>query len=178
MPTTRELILSALTARLQPQDLVALLNEYFTAMTEVVFRFEGTLDNFIGDALMAEFGVPFPQADDAFRAVAAAQEMRRKLAELRGRWTARNLKGFDVGIGINTGKVVAGNIGSQSRMQYTVIGEAVNTASRICARAQANQILITAATWEKLGPAVKTNKLLPLTIKGAVTGVQVYEVLD
>lgn len=169
---------SELTARLQPQDLVTLLNEYFTAMTEVVFRYEGTLDNFIGDALMAEFGVPFPQADDAFRAVTAAQEMRRKLTELRGCWTARNLKGFDIGIGINTGKVVAGNIGSQSRMQYTVIGEAVNTASRICAKAQANQILITAATWEKLGPAVKTNKLLPLTIKGAVTGVQVYEVLD
>lgn len=169
---------SALTQQLKPEQLVGILNEYYTAMTEIIFRFEGTLDNFIGDAIMAEFGVPFPQSDDPFRAVAAALAMRQELAVLRKKWLPHKLKQFEVGFGINTGKVIAGNIGSAARMQYTVIGEPVNIASRISGRATANQILITDATWKQLGASVKTNKLLPMTLKGSTTGVQVYEVLD
>ncbi len=169
---------SALAQQLKPDALVGVLNEYFTAMTAIVFKYEGTLDNFIGDAIMAEFGVPFPQPDDALRAVAAALEMRGALTVLRKKLLGGGLRQFDVGFGINTGRVVAGNIGSAARMQYTVIGEAVNIASRLAGRATANQILITDATWQKLGPSIKTNKLLPATLKGAVKPTQIFEVLD
>lgn len=167
-----------LTKQLDPQKLVTLLNEYFSAMTEIIFKYEGTLDKFIGDAIMAEFGVPFGHRDDPFRATAAALEMRKIIREAKKRWLPSEIKSFEVGIGINTGKVIAGNIGSEKHMQYTVIGEAVNIASRIGAAAKANQILITHDTWTRVGPSVKTNKLLPLEVKGYPLGIQVYEILD
>jgi adenylate cyclase len=114
-----------------PEKVVSRLNEYFTAMTAVVFRHGGTLDKFLGDGLMAVFGVPIPYPDHARRAVVTAIEMLERLEELNQDWKSRGEETMEIGIGINSGEVVVGNIGSPERMDYTVIGEEVNLASRL-----------------------------------------------
>ena len=122
--------------------MVPLLNEYFSLLTEITFRHDGTVFHMAGDCLMLGFGVPLAQPDSAQRAVRAAREM---LDELRraGRLVARALPGSrpGLGIGINEGDVVAGNIGSSSYMNYTIIGDTVNIAARLCQRARAGEML-------------------------------------
>lgn len=114
-----------------PEEVVARLNEYFTAMTEVVFRHSGTLGKYLGDGLIDLFGAPVPYPDHARRAVAAAADMLARPEELNRRWAEKGEVTLGIGIGINSGPVVVGNIGSPERMDYTVIGEAVNLASRL-----------------------------------------------
>jgi len=114
-----------------PEAIVARLNEYFTAMTEIVFRRQGTLDKYLGDGLMAVFGAPAPSENHAAQAVAAAVEMLDRLEELNKQWQEKGEVNIGIGIGINSGSVVVGNIGSPERMDYTVIGEEVNLASRL-----------------------------------------------
>lgn len=114
-----------------PEAIVARLNEYFTAMTEIVFRRQGTLDKYLGDGLMAIFGAPAPVSNHAAQAVAAAVEMLDRLEELNKRWQEKGEVNIGIGVGINSGSVVVGNIGSPERMDYTVIGEEVNLASRL-----------------------------------------------
>lgn len=114
-----------------PEAVVARLNEYFAAMTEVIFHYGGTLDKFLGDGLMALFGAPIPTADHAHQALAAAREMLARLEELNRLWEKRGERPFRIGIGINSGPVLVGNIGSPRRLEYTAIGEEVNLASRL-----------------------------------------------
>ena len=117
---------------MDPQHLVALLNEYFTEMVSIVMDEGGVVDKYIGDAIMAVFGAPVPKPEDAVNAVRAAVRMRRALRTLNERLDiARDIAPLRTGIGIHTGEVVAGNIGSERRMEYTVIGDAVNLASRL-----------------------------------------------
>ncbi len=124
---------SAATARMDPQDLVYQLNDYFSAMVECVFFYDGTLDKFIGDAVMAVWGNAHTAgpAADARNALRAANAMRARLAELNKKWTAENRPTFEIGIGLNHGQVVIGNFGSPHRMEYSVIGDAVNTSWRL-----------------------------------------------
>lgn len=163
---------------LDPQQVVRFLNEYFTVMTDIVFEHHGTLDKFIGDAIMAVFGAPVSVPDHARNAVNAALAMQKESRRLAEKAAKEGGKGFQVRMGINSGEVVAGNIGSPSRLDYTVIGDTVNLASRLEPLATKGGILISEATYQFVKDLVKVNKLPPVQVKGRTGEVEVYEVLD
>ena len=156
-----------------PEQTVEILNDYFTAMTERIFEREGTLDKFLGDGLMCLFGAPFSKGEDALNAVRTAVEMQHTLAQIN-RDFERPLR---MGIGINTGHAVVGYIGASRRMDYTAIGDVVNVASRLTARAAPDQILISAATFEETAGVLPTRLLEPIRVKGKSEPIAVYEVL-
>ena len=132
--------------RMEPEELVDALNQYFSAMTDVVFSHGGTLDKYLGDGILAFFGEPIPFEDHAERAVATAFEMQAALERLREMWMARYEEELGIGIGISTGYVTVGNIGSADRIDYTVIGNHVNLASRLATNASSGQVLVTDRT--------------------------------
>jgi len=162
--------------KMEPQEVVELLNEYFTEMTDLVFENGGTLDKYLGDGLMAVFGAPLTKEDDSLRAVKTAIEMQQALVKLNRDWEATGQHSLKMGLGINTGPVTAGNIGSSRRMDYTVIGDAVNVASRLCANAAGGQILISESTHRVLGGSLPAKRLDPILVKGKETPVEVYEI--
>jgi adenylate cyclase len=153
-----------------------LLNQYFSRMTDVIFEYEGTLDKYVGDRIMAVFGAPLEKDDDAERAVRAALKMRKELAAMME--NADPDKRFDVRLGVNTGHVVAGNVGSSKRMDYTVIGDSVNIASRLESSAEPNQILIGEETYRQVKGKFKTKEVGTKTLRGKSETLVVYEVLD
>jgi len=161
----------------EPQLVVEALNEYFERMVEIVFRYEGTLDKFIGDEMMVLFGAPVAHRDDPVRAVRAAIEMRKAMAGLNEQHVAHGLPPFQIGIGINTGEVVAGYIGSSQAMEYTVIGDPVNTGARLCSIAEPAQILISEGTLAKLGGQFEINELPEALVKGKAKPVRTFEVI-
>jgi adenylate cyclase len=123
---------TTVTERGQPDDIVAMLNEYFSSMVDLVFKHGGTLDKFVGDMVMALYGAPLDDPDHADHAVQTALAMIAELGRLNARWKEQGrFAGLDIGIGINTGPMIAGNIGSEAIMSYTVIGDAVNLGSRL-----------------------------------------------
>jgi adenylate cyclase len=146
----------------------------FTEMVEIIFRHGGTLDKFIGDAIMAIWGAPIPHADDADRAMRAAIDMQKVLAQLNKKWTSEGRQEVHIGIGINFGDVFAGNIGSERRLEYTVIGDAVNTASRLCSKAGPGEILISEPFYKALKKPPKVEALEPIQLKGKAQAVPVY----
>src|SRR5581483_1276416 len=147
-----------LSEQMSPDDIATLLTGYFTEMVEIVFEHAGTLDKFIGDAIMALWGAPIAHEDDADRAMQCALDQLSALEKLNKKWRSERRAELGVGIGINYGEVFAGNIGSDRRLEYTVIGDAVNTASRLCSTADANEILISDAFYQQLKnpPTVET----------------------
>jgi adenylate cyclase len=152
-----------------PEEVVAMLNEYLTAMTEIVFRWEGTLDKFIGDAIVAFWGAPLPQEDHAERALRCALQMMRRMDELREKWAAEGKEALHIGIGLNTGEVLVGNIGAEGKkMDYTVIGDNVNLGSRVESlnKRYGSQTLITDLTLARLRPLVDSGRLGHLAITG------------
>jgi adenylate cyclase len=167
---------TALSAELSPDEIALLLTEYFTEMVEIVFRHGGTLDKFMGDAVMALWGAPLAHEDDADRAVAAAISMQRALESLNEEWKSQGRRTLSVGIGINVGEVFAGNIGSDRRLDYTVIGDAVNIAAHLCAEAGPGDIL----AGEPLIAALRTSQTIePLperTLKGKSQAVPVFRI--
>jgi adenylate cyclase len=140
-----------LTTRLSPEDTVTILNELFTILTEIVFRHGGTVDKFIGDSVMAIFGAPSDQPDHAERALRTAEDMLRFLETGNATWQERFGVTIQLAIGVNTGEAVVGNIGSETRIEYTAIGDTVNVAARLEAIARPQQILITQATKDAAG---------------------------
>ncbi len=162
---------------MQPQEVVELLNEYFTLMTDLIFENGGTLDKYLGDGIMAVFGAPLAKPDDAVRAAKTAVEMQQALARLNANWEARGRPSWKMGVGVNTGPVTAGNIGSAKRMDYTVIGDAVNLSSRLCANAKGAQILISDSTFQLLDGTFPAQKLDPIHVKGKESQIQVYEIM-
>ncbi|MDO8526343.1 MAG: adenylate/guanylate cyclase domain-containing protein [Deltaproteobacteria bacterium] len=164
--------------KLPPEKLVQLLNDYFTEMTDVVFKYEGTLDKYMGDAIMAVFGAPLPQKDHALRASLTALEMADCLHRRRKEWCEKyGIEGLEIGIGIHTGLMVVGNMGSAKRFNYTVIGDAVNLASRIegLNKDYGTQILISEATFKIIENKVQARKIGPVQVKGKTESVVVYE---
>jgi adenylate cyclase len=162
--------------RMEPHQVVEWLNEYFTEMTDLLFENGGTLDKYLGDGIMALFGAPISRPDDILRSVKTAMEMQRALIRLNTDWAARGQPTMQIGVGVNTGPVTAGNIGSTKRMDYTVIGDAVNLASRLCANARAGQILVSESTYHQLGIEFPARKLEPIRVKGKDTPVEIYEI--
>ncbi len=145
---------TAMSARMAPRDVVALLNHYFPVMTEIVFRRDGTLEKYIGDAVLAVWGAPFRRDDDALRALESAVAMQRAMDDLNVMLAGEfgpEFKPLRIHIGLNSGPVAAGNIGSAQLLQYATIGDATNIASRICSLAGPNEIAIGVPTMQRLG---------------------------
>jgi adenylate cyclase len=167
-----------LTENLEAQNLLSLLNEYFELMVDIIFRYEGTLDKFIGDEIMAVWGTPVRQEDHVKRAVQAAIEMRAALAEFNTKHNLPDRPILEVGYGINTGSVVAGYMGSRRTHSYTVIGDSVNIASRLCGKASPGQILVGDPVIDKLRESLVYETLDRVQLKGKTNKVQVYSVTD
>ena len=165
---------TALSEALAPDEIARLLNEYFSEMVEIVFAHGGTLDKFIGDALMALWGTPLSGPDDADRAVAAAVALQRGLARLNARWAREGRRTLSVGIGLNFGEVFAGNIGSDRRLDFTVIGDAVNLAAHLCGRAGPEEILVAEPLFAALSRPPAATEIPPLALKGRSQAVRVY----
>ena len=163
-----------LSEELPPDEVVRMLNEYFGEMTNIVFRNDGSVDKFVGDALIVVFGAAFPRPDDPLRAVKTALDMQAAMRELNGRWSSEGRRTFRIGIGITTGKVLYGNVGSEQRMELTVIGDAVNLAARLASVAKGGEILVSGFTWKALGGAVRGERMSPLRIRGKAEPVEVY----
>ncbi len=159
-----------------PADVVAMINEMMARLAEAIARHGGNVNKYLGDGLMAMFGAPRPLEDHAFRAVGAAREMQREMAAWNAGRQGRGLPPLGIGIGINTGVVVGGRVGSASRLEYTLIGEEVNLASRVCGKAASGQILVTKATRTRLGDRVPARELEPVQVKGLSYPVAVFEV--
>jgi len=159
-----------------PDEIATLLTEYFTEMVEIVFEHQGTLDKFMGDAIMALWGAPIAHEDDADRAMNCAVDQLTALEKLNVKWKNEGRPELGIGIGINFGEVFAGNIGSNRRLEYTVIGDAVNTASRLCSSAGPNEILISESFYQQLKRPPTVEALEPVQVKGKSKRVQVYRV--
>ncbi len=164
-----------LSQRVEPDELVDMLNEYLTAMTEIVFRYGGTLDKYEGDAIMAFYGDPVPLADHPARAVKTALEMRDQLAELQSHWHVLP-QPLSIATGISTGYVTVGNIGSPSRLEYTVIGNHVNLAKRLADRAKPGQILISERTLVGVQEYVDATEVFNVRLQGVSKRLKVFEI--
>jgi adenylate cyclase len=167
---------TTMSEHMSPDSIASLLSDYFTEMVDIVFANGGTLDKFIGDAIMALWGAPIPHADDPDRAVQAAIAMQRAIHTLNEKWTAEGRPTISVGIGINFGDTFAGNIGSHLRLEYTVIGDPVNVASRLCSNAKGGEILISDPLYRMLKHKPPVNAREPLTVKNRAQPVPVWGV--
>ncbi|MFC1552583.1 adenylate/guanylate cyclase domain-containing protein, partial [Candidatus Latescibacterota bacterium] len=171
---------TTLTEELGPQGTVALLNEYFTIMVDCIMLEGGMLDKFIGDAIMAAFGMPVDHGDDPDRGVRAAISMQTSLQEWNATRAGDGKNPVNIGIGLNTDNVVSGNIGSPKRMDYTLIGDGVNLAARLesACKQYSAKILISVNTFKKLHGTYRTREIDNVIVKGKTEPVSIYEVLD
>jgi adenylate cyclase len=167
---------TGLAERLEPERLVLLLNRYFTAMTRAVQTEDGMVDKFLGDGLLAVFGAPLPRSDHAARGCRAALAMREALAELNASWATEGLPILEIGVGVNTGRMVIGNMGSEQRLDYTVVGDEVNIAARLEAASKhaGATILVSGATLSAAGPGFCARELTGLSLRGRSTPVRVF----
>ncbi|MBW4838239.1 MAG: adenylate/guanylate cyclase domain-containing protein, partial [Paenibacillaceae bacterium] len=160
----------------EPEEIVSIVNEYLDLAARCVFRYEGTLDKFIGDAAMAIFNAPLEQEDHAFKAVQAAMAIQKGAAELESKWKTRLNREITFGIGIHTGPTVFGNIGSRTRMDYTAIGDTVNTAARLENRAEPGRILLSEAVYMQVEGRVAVSRPGFYQLKGKEQEIVAYEV--
>ena len=168
---------TSMSEKMNPDELATLLSEYFTEMVEIVFENGGTLDKFMGDAIMALWGAPISHGDDADRAMKAAIEMMATLDQLNQKWSQEGRDHHvQIGIGINFGEVFAGNFGSDRRLEYTVIGDAVNVASRLCSKAGPGEIMMSQPLYASLTSPPEIEALDPIQLKGKAKAVPVYRV--
>jgi adenylate cyclase len=169
---------TSITEKGQPEELVAQLNEYFTRMVDIVFAHGGTVDKFVGDMVMALFGAPVDDPGHGDHAVAAAVDMVAALGELNAKWLSEGRAPLDIGIGINSGEMIAGNIGSSAIMSYTVIGDNVNLGSRLESlnKEYRTRIIISDATRLRLTNNYDIRPLGGVIVKGKTRPVEIYEV--
>jgi len=166
-----------LAENLKPEEVVHLLNDFYELMIEATFRHEGTLDKFLGDAVMAVFGAPVHQEDHSIRAIRTALAMQAGIKELSARRLRDGKQPLAAGIGVSTGEAVAGTVGTEERMEYTVIGDSVNLAARLESAAKPAQILISPRTYESANGLVTVRSLGTVRVKGKDDAVEAYEVL-
>ena len=167
---------TALSADAEAADVLLLLNDYYERVVDVVFRHEGTIDKFIGDGMMVIWGAPIAHDDDPQRAVMAALEIQEELETFNFHRASRSDPPVQVGIGINTGPVVAGYLGSSLTMSYSVIGDTVNMASRLCGAANAGEIIIAEYTHHIVKDFFKIRPCKPVHVKGKEHAIQAYSV--
>ncbi len=166
-----------LSESLKPSEVVEILNEYLNLTTNAIFKNSGTLDKFIGDATMAVFNAPFDLEDYEYKAVCAAWDIVRGAAELEKKCMERFGKSVAFGVGVNCGEAVVGNIGCDFRMDYTAIGDTVNTAARLESNAKRGQVLISEHIYERLKGRIQVEEIGVIPLKGKTQGVCVYELL-
>jgi len=164
--------------QLGPTEVVSTLNAYFSCMIDVIYKYEGTLDKFMGDGIMCIFGAPIEQPDHAIRAARTALAMKKALIGFNKGQVMKGKPTLEVGIGINTGDAVVGNVGSEKRLEYTAIGDNVNLAARLQSIATGGQILISDSTYDAINPLATVNKLQPVRVKGKVDDVKIYELVE
>jgi len=167
---------TAMSEKRAPQEIVRMLNEYFELMVDVIFKHEGTLDKFVGDEIIALFGAPVPLPNAEAKAVECALNMLIALADFNRARASAGQEEIKVGVGINTGTVVTGAIGSSRALQYTAIGDVVNTASRLCSLAKAGEILVSEATYARVQSLVAATALPPVKVKGKTDMLRVWNV--
>ena len=162
-----------------PEQLVHLLNEYLTAMTDIVFKYDGLLDKYMGDAIMAVYGAPLDQPDHALRACRTALDMMKELKKLQKKWAEEGQPILDIGIGISSGDMVVGNMGSQMRFDYTVMGDSVNLGSRLESinKEYGTNIIISEYTYEAVQDVLLCRELDSVRVKGKKLPVKIYELL-
>lgn len=160
-------------ARYPPNQVVEVLNSFFSELIKVISRHKGTFDNYLGDAIMAFYGAPISYEDDVLRALQSALEMQRVFKQVRG--GQKDLANLGLGIGLNTGEAVVGNIGSEKVMHYTVIGDAPNVAKRLQEMADAGQILISQSTYQQAGDRAVVEERPPEPMKGKQEPIICYE---
>lgn len=171
---------TAMSETMSPDEVVNMLNEYMTEMVNIIYKHHGVVDKYVGDAIMALWGVPNPGSQDPFDAVTAALEMRRALKDLNQKRSARNQPELRIGMGIHTGEVLAGNIGSDQRLEYTVIGDSVNQASRIESANKdfGSDILISDSTYALVkNKGVVVGPGIPIRVKGKSETLTVHQVI-
>ena len=170
---------TAMSEKLEPEEVVHRLNEYLSVMVDIVFAYDGTLDKFIGDAIMAVFGAPINMGNDEERAIRAAVAMQAAAKRLEAQWSERGQVGFKIGIGVNTGDVVVGNIGSDIRLEYAAIGDTVNLASRLegLNKDYGTGILVTEHTYRCVEHLVDVRWIDKVAVRGRTEPIDIYEVL-
>lgn len=166
-----------LSEKLAPEMLMATLNQYFEIMVEVIFKYDGTLDKFIGDEIMAIWGAPIPQEDHGLRSIRAAYEIRERLKAFNEHRRAEGLVALEVGIGVNSGQMVAGYSGASQTLSYTVLGDAVNVASRLCSHAKPQEILISDALYPSITSEFTVDIREPVRFKGKSAEMGVYQIM-
>jgi class 3 adenylate cyclase len=167
---------TSIAERLPPKQVVELLNDYFTRMISVVTKHDGVVDKLMGDSVMALFGVPFQGNDDTMQAVRCAIAMQKEVKAFNKIRTGQGLPTLEMGIGLNTGPVIAGNIGSKERMEYTVIGDSVNVAARLQGLAKPGEVLVSEATYKQVKGKVLATPTEQMTLKGKRIPVGVYRI--
>jgi class 3 adenylate cyclase len=165
------------TERLSPEEVVSMLNEFYSLMIDTTIKHDGTINKFLGDAVMAIFGAPVPYSDHCLRAVKTAIAMQAGVAELSKKRVKAGKDPITVGIGISAGEAVAGTVGTESQMEYTVIGDRVNLAARLESNAKPGQILVSQATYAQVADKVDAHCLGAITVKGKEEQVTVFEIL-
>ncbi|MFN2529008.1 MAG: CHASE2 domain-containing protein [Candidatus Baltobacteraceae bacterium] len=168
---------TSMSENMTPEEIYGQLNEYFEEMCAIIFKYGGYVDKFIGDCVMAVFSAPNQKPDDAKRAVLAAIEQQAKIVEMGAAWAKEGRQIFTVGMGCNTGEVVMGNLGSSTRLIYTVIGDNVNTAARLYNVAKGGETIISESTWEEVKDFVEVEELEPVTVKGKVKPLRIFNVI-
>ena len=167
---------TSMSEKMKPESVVSTLNEYFSDMIDIVFKYNGTLDKIIGDELMIVYGAPISSEDDTERAVLTAIEMQNQIEKLNETRKKRKESPIKVGVGINRGLVVSGNIGSRDMMDYTVIGDTVNLGARLCSAAGPDEIFVSESVFQETKNKFPYKKLEPIKVKGKEKKVNVYEI--
>jgi adenylate cyclase len=166
---------TSMSENFEPEQVVSVINEYLTLQTDKVFKWEGLLDKFVGDCVMAVYGIPFPKEDDSYRAVRTAMDIREGILKLNAIREKRGQHVVQIGIGINTGDVVSGNMGSPQKMDYTVIGDNVNLAARLESNAPGGRIFVSDSTYLETKEKIEYKELEPIMVKGKKEPVKIYE---
>jgi adenylate cyclase len=166
--------------KLQPEELVHLLNEYLTEMTSIIMDGQGLVDKYMGDAIMAFWGAPIEQPNHAELACESSLKMVDKLRELQKKWKKEGIPSFDIGIGLNSGEAIVGNMGSKSRFDYTAMGDNVNIASRLegLNKKYDTNIIISENTYKLVKDKFKTKKIDTVKVKGKEKSIIIYELLS